>query len=42
MDRLVKKYKNRRRRQSRARKTIVGTAARPRLSVYRSLRHIYA
>ena len=31
-----------RRRKLRVRKKVYGTAARPRLSVYRSLRHIYA
>ena len=32
----------RQRRHERIRKTVVGTAERPRLSVYRSLNHIYA
>lgn len=42
MDRMVKKRKDRKRRQMRARQIIKGTADRPRLAVYRSLRHIYA
>lgn len=36
------KLSGRRRRHLRARKKIVGTPERPRLSVYRSLRHMYA
>ena len=32
----------RKRRQVRVRKKVVGTSARPRLNVYRSLKHIYA
>ena len=33
---------NRRRRKTKARKKIIGTKSRPRISVYRSLKHIYA
>ncbi len=36
------KIKARQRRHERIRKKVVGTATRPRLSVYRSLSHIYA
>ncbi len=39
---LLKKYQRRRRRIFRVRKKIFGTPERPRLAVYRSLRHIYA
>lgn len=41
---LVTESKNQRRRarQQRARRRLLGTAERPRLSVYRSLRYIYA
>lgn len=39
---LRDKVSGRRRRHLRARKKIVGTPERPRLSVYRSLRHMYA
>lgn len=41
---LRKQSKNeaRKKRHLRARKTVVGTAERPRLNVYRSLTHIYA
>ena len=42
MDRLVKKRADRERRHRRARQKVAGTAGRPRLAVYRSLRHIYA
>ena len=35
-------YKLRKRRQRRARRTLIGTEARPRLNVFRSLDHIYA
>jgi len=38
----VKRYDGRMRRQRRVRKTVLGTATRPRLCVFRSLRHIYA
>ena len=40
--RTSKKLINRRRRQRRVRKKIVGTTARPRLCVFRSSKHIYA
>ena len=36
------KLKSRQRRHERVRKTVHGTTARPRLSVYKSLSHIYA
>ena len=41
---ISKIYKNtvRQRRHARVRKTVAGTAAAPRLNVYRSLNHIYA
>ncbi len=42
MDRVVKKRKDLRRRHNRVRRKIKGSAERPRLAVYRSLRHIYA
>ncbi|RKY21732.1 MAG: 50S ribosomal protein L18 [Planctomycetota bacterium] len=41
MDPILKKRRNRARRRIRVRKKVYGTAERPRLSVYRSLRHIY-
>lgn len=41
MSKLAKKINIRRRRHETIRKRIVGTAARPRLCVYRSLGHIY-
>jgi large subunit ribosomal protein L18 len=42
MDRNKKKRKDLKRRHLRLRKKISGTASCPRLSVYRSLKHIYA
>ena len=44
---MLKKVRNERvrlrlRRQTRVRKTVVGTPARPRLNVYRSNKHVYA
>ncbi len=42
MNRLELKKVRRQRRKLRIRKKIFGTAERPRLSVYRSLKHIYA
>ena len=42
MDRSKEKYLARHKRKKRVRKKIVGTKQRPRLSVFRSLRHIYA
>ncbi|NUP99259.1 MAG: 50S ribosomal protein L18 [Armatimonadetes bacterium] len=42
MSSKVSRFRGRERRQRRVRKTVRGTAARPRLSVFRSLRHIYA
>ena len=39
---MLQKVKGRRRRHQRVRKKVQGTAARPRLSVFRSNRHIYA
>lgn len=39
---ITSKNERRRARQQRARKRLKGTAARPRLNVYRSLNHIYA
>jgi len=42
MNRLELKKVRRERRKLRVRKKIIGTAERPRLSVYRSLKHIYA
>ena len=39
---MVKRLTGRRRRQLRARRKIQGSPERPRLSVYRSLRHMYA
>ena len=38
----MKKLSNRQRRSIRVRKKIFGTAGRPRLSVFRSIKHIYA
>ena len=37
-----KRYESRMRRHRRVRKTVVGHSERPRLNVFRSLRHIYA
>lgn len=42
MDRSKEKYIARHRRKKRVRKKITGTSQRPRLAVFRSLRHIYA
>lgn len=42
MNNLIKKRKDLKRRHFRVRNKITGTAERPRLVVYRSLRHIYA
>jgi len=42
MNRLELKKVRRKRRKLRVRKKVVGTTERPRLSVYRSLKHIYA
>jgi len=42
MDRQKKKAVRRRRRRIHIRKRVVGTSERPRLCVYRSLRHTYA
>lgn len=42
MDRITAKKKGRAVRKSRVRRNVAGTAARPRLTVYRSLKHIYA
>jgi large subunit ribosomal protein L18 len=39
---MALKIKGRARRQLRIRKKVIGTAARPRLAVFRSARHIYA
>ncbi len=41
MDHLKEKLRKRARRHDRVRKKVVGTTERPRLSVYRSLKHIY-
>ena len=41
MDHIKEKLRKRNRRHLRIRKKVVGTAERPRLSVYRSLKHIY-
>lgn len=41
MDRIKKKYIARKMRKQRVRKKIVGTSKRPRLAVFRSLKHIY-
>lgn len=42
MDRQQKKWFKRERRHQRVRKSVCGTAERPRLSVYRSLKHMHA
>ncbi|MBW1659046.1 MAG: 50S ribosomal protein L18 [Deltaproteobacteria bacterium] len=42
MDKNIKKRTARMKRKYRVRKTLSGNADRPRLTVYRSLRHIYA
>ena len=42
MNRSKEKYIARHKRQKRVRKKIIGTRQRPRLSVFRSLKHIYA
>ena len=42
MDRIKRKHIARKRRKKRVRKKITGTSQRPRLSIFRSLRHIYA
>ncbi len=42
MSSKVKRYTGRARRQRRVRKTVLGSSERPRLSVFRSLRHVYA
>ena len=42
MDRIKAKIKGRLARKRRVRRRISGTAARPRLTVYRSLKHVYA
>lgn len=42
MDKSVQKNRQLRRRKIRVRKKITGDAQRPRLSIYRSLRHMYA
>ncbi len=42
MDRIKRKNMLRKRRHLRQRKNVVGTPERPRLCVFRSLRHIYA
>ena len=41
MDHLVMKHKRRAQRKKRIKKKILGTADRPRLSVYRSLKHFH-
>ncbi|MCF6158113.1 MAG: 50S ribosomal protein L18 [wastewater metagenome] len=41
MDRIKEKLRKRTRRHLRIRRKVVGTSERPRLSVYRSLKHIY-
>lgn len=41
MDHLREKVRKRNRRHDRIRKKVVGTNERPRMSVYRSLKHIY-
>ena len=42
MDRQTKKWVKRERRHMHVRKTVVGTVERPRLSLYRSLKHLHA
>lgn len=42
MDRIKAKIKGRLARKRRVRRRVSGTAARPRLTVYRSLKHVYA
>lgn len=42
MDKAREKHLARQRRHARVRKRVVGTSERPRLCVYRSLKHIYA
>lgn len=42
MDKIVQKNRQLRRRKIRVRKKVSGDSQRPRLSVYRSLRHMYA
>lgn len=42
MDRSKQKYIARHKRKKRVRKKVIGTRQRPRLSVFRSLKHIYA
>jgi len=42
VDRLTAKIKGRQSRKGRVRRKVVGTPDRPRLTVYRSLKHIYA
>ena len=42
MNRMEKKLMQRRRRRRRVRKKVTGTSERPRLSVFRSHKHIYA
>lgn len=41
MDKAAKRLLDRKQRQNRVRKKIVGTSERPRLAVFRSLKHIY-
>ena len=41
MDRILRKNRNKKRRRVRVRKKVFGTAECPRLSVFRSARHIY-
>ncbi len=42
MDKVTKKQQTRKKRQKRIRKNVFGTRERPRLSVFRSNKHIYA
>lgn len=42
MDRITAKKKGRLNRKTRVRRSVAGTTARPRLTVYRSLKHLYA
>jgi len=42
VDRIKAKFKGRLARKKRVRRKVTGTAVRPRLTVYRSLKHIYA